>query len=185
MSDGGAVRAMQRLFVALDLPAAAVAAVEAWQRTQLERRTGLRVSPSLHLTLAFLGDTDRGLVPAIAERLTSISWAPIATRLAPPLFLPAKGSKRVVALGLEDAGGRLAGLRRQVVQALAADGVYAPEKRPWLPHITVARFRLPGQPFDLQNVNIAEFRVVRMVLYSSQLEHAGAVHTPLAVFPAS
>ena len=33
-------------------------------------------------------------------------------------------------------------------------GLYEPEKRPWLPHVTVARFRRPGHPFSLQNVNI-------------------------------
>jgi hypothetical protein len=34
-------------------------------------------------------------------------------------------------------------------------------------------------------VNIPAFGVVRMVLYSSHLERAGAVHAPIADFPAS
>ena len=68
---------------------------------------------------------------------------------------------------------------------LASEGLYEPEKRPWLPHVTVARFRRPGHPFSLQNVNIGAFGVVRMVLYSSDLKPGGAVHSPLADFPAS
>jgi 2'-5' RNA ligase len=68
---------------------------------------------------------------------------------------------------------------------LARTGSYELEERPWTPHVTVARFRRHGQPFPLQNVNITELRVVRMVLYSSLLKRVGAVHTPIAVFPAS
>src|SRR5665648_105329 len=67
----------------------------------------------------------------------------------------------------------------------AGAGLFEPRGRPWLPHLTVARFRRSCQPFPLQNVNIPQFCVVRVVLYSSLLERAGAVHTPLAVFPAS
>ena len=102
-----------------------------------------------------------------------------------PLFLPAHGRRRVIALELTDSDGALGRVQADVSAALAAEGLYTPEKRPWLPHVTVARFRHPGHPFPLQNVNIHEFGVVRMVLYSSHLERAGAVHTPLADFPAS
>ena len=90
-----------------------------------------------------------------------------------------------MALELDDPAGRLRRLQAEVSARLAAEGLYEPEKRPWLPHVTVARFRRPGHPFSLQNVNIGGFGVVRMVLYSSHLERAGAVHTPVADFPAS
>ena len=90
-----------------------------------------------------------------------------------------------VALELDDPSGELRRVQAEVSAGLAAEGLYEPEKRPWLPHVTVARFRHPGHPFSLQNVNIGSFGVVRMVLYSSHLERAGAVHTPVADFPAS
>ena len=95
------------------------------------------------------------------------------------------GAKRVVVLPLEDQSGVLTRLRADVSGALAAKGLYEPPGRPWLPHVTVARFRRPGHPFSLQNVNIGAFGVVRMVLYSSDLKQAGAEHTPIADFPAS
>lgn len=90
----------------------------------------------------------------------------------------------MVALSLED-DGALRSLQSRVSAVLVAAGVAQPEKRPWLPHVTVARYRRPGQPFPLQNVTIPRFCVVRMALYSSSLESAGAVHTSLAEFPAS
>jgi len=143
------------------------------------------VSASLHLTLAFLGDVDRAHVPAIEQALAAIAWKPATVRVGEPLFLPRHGGKRVLALALVAPAGALAELQADVSAALVAAGVYEPERRPWLPHVTVARFRRPGHPFSLQNVNIGEFGGVRMVLYSSLLERAGAVHTPVAVFPAS
>jgi len=90
-----------------------------------------------------------------------------------------------VALELDDPAGGLSRLQEEVAAELASACLYEPEKRRWLPHVTVARFRRPGHPFSLQNVNIPAFGVVRMVLYSSHLERAGAVHAPIAVFPAS
>jgi len=117
--------------------------------------------------------------------LAGVGWPPAECRLSEPIFLPARGKRRVVALKLDDPSGTLRRLQSVVSAGLAAGGLYEPEKRPWLPHVTVARFRRPGHPFSLQNVNIGPFGVVRMVLYSSHLERAGAVHTPLADFPAS
>ena len=117
--------------------------------------------------------------------LGGVGWRRAECRLKEPLFLPAHGKRRVVALELDDPSGTLRRLQAEVSSGLAAEGLYEPEKRPWLPHVTVARFRRPGHPFSLQNVNIGGFGVVRMVLYSSHLERAGAVHTPVADFPAS
>jgi 2'-5' RNA ligase len=174
-----------RLFVACDLPPDVERAVAGWQRRELARHDDLRVMRSLHLTLAFLGDVDAGRVPDLERVLAGISWRPAHCRFGDPLFLPAHGKRRVVALQLDDASGTLPRLQREVAAGLAAAGLYEPEERPWLPHVTVARFRRPGHPFSLQNVNIGAFGVVRMVLYSSDLEPGGAVHSPLADYPAS
>ncbi len=174
-----------RLFVACDLPTDVERAVAVWQRAELAPHEGLRVLLTLHLTLAFLGDIDADRVPDLRRVLAGVRWRRAECRLKEPLFLPAHGRRRVVALELDDPSGNLRRLQAEVSNGLAAEGLYEPEKRPWLPHVTVARFRRPGNPFSLQNVNIGAFGVVRMVLYSSHLERAGAVHTPVADFPAS
>ena len=174
-----------RLFVACDLPQDVERAVVAWQHKRLDSHEELRVAPALHLTLAFLGSVDAARVPDLERVLKGIHWTRAECRFKEPLFLPAHGRRRVVALELDDPSGELRRVQAEVSAGLAAEGLYEPEKRPWLPHVTVARFRHPGHPFSLQNVNIGAFGVVRMVLYSSHLERAGAVHTPVADFPAS
>jgi RNA 2',3'-cyclic 3'-phosphodiesterase len=174
-----------RLFVACDLPPETERTVTAWQRERLAGHAELRVLPTLHLTLAFLGSTDARRVPELTRILAGVAWNAAQCRFKEPLFLPVHGKRRVVALELDDPSGGLLRLQAEVSARLAAEGLYEPEKRPWLPHVTVARFRHPGHPFSLQNVNISGFGVVRMVLYSSDLTQAGPVHTPLAEFPAS
>jgi len=176
---------VERLFVACDLPREVIRALSRWQLQELEGREDLRVAGSLHLTLAFLGDVRKDKVPRVVEALATVSFAPFALRLEEPVFLPRRGAKKTLALSLSDPEGGLDRLQADVSEALSAAGLFKPGKRPWLPHVTVARFRHGCQPFSLQNVNIPQFGVVRMVLYSSLLERVGAVHTPVDTFPAS
>jgi 2'-5' RNA ligase len=131
-----------------------------------------------------------GNVPAtqtmpIAATLAQISFAPIQSAVDELLFLPPRGGKRrVVALALADESEKLSALQAEVSAALADLGVYTPPGRPYAAHLTVARYRHPGPALSLQNVNVPTFGLEQMTLYDSVLERAGAVHTPLAVFPA-
>jgi RNA 2',3'-cyclic 3'-phosphodiesterase len=174
-----------RLFVACDLPDETRRAIEAWQHAALEGHEGLRLNRALHITLAFLGTVPAARVADLTEALSRVRVRPCEVVVGEPVFLPLRGAKRVVALRLAAPDDDLARVQSDVSVALAGAGHAEAVGRPWLPHLTVARFRRPGQPFSLQNVNIPQFCVVRVVLYSSLLERAGAVHTPLAVFPAS
>jgi len=179
-----------RLFVALDLPDDALSEIRRWQERELRPRQEVRVNPALHLTLCFLGSTAAAAVPELEAALGAVSLPAATVALGEPLFLPERGKKRVVALELVTAGGapggleRLRALQAGVSTALAATGHFTPEKRPWLPHVTVGRFRRPGQPFPLQNVNFGELCLSRVVLYTSVLDRGGAIHTPLASFTA-
>ena len=175
----------KRLFVACDLPPDVLDAVTAWQAEALAPHKDVRVVGSLHITLVFLGDVPGAAVGDVAAALEPVAFHPFEVGLEAPLFLPERGTKHVVALHLTDPSGRLATLQSDASHALQNAGLYKPSKRPWLGHVTVARFRRPGHPFPLQNVTIPPFGVDRMVLYSSLLERAGAVHTPVAEFPAS
>jgi 2'-5' RNA ligase len=182
---GGQADRPKRLFVACDLPGAVLAALDEWQRRTLAPHEDVRPVGSLHITLVFLGDVSASAVDDVVAALRPVAFRPFRVALEAPLFLPERGAKHVVALQLSDPSGGLSALQAQASDALRAAGLYAPSRRPWLGHVTVARFRRSGPPFPLQNVNIPEFGVDRMVLYSSVLERAGAVHTPLAEFPAS
>ena len=177
-----------RLFVALDLPDDAQRTVTDWQELVFADLPDLRINRSLHLTLAFLGTTPASAVPELEAALAAQPFALLPVAPGAPLFLPERGRKRVVALPLVAAPQAPAGLpalldlQARVSAALADTGCYTPERRPYLPHLTVARFRRPGQPFSLQNVNLPELCLGRLVLYTSDLAKGGAVHTPLVTF---
>jgi 2'-5' RNA ligase len=175
---------VSRLFVAADLPSEALEAIEEWQTAEIERYEELRPVHTLHLTLCFLGNVPQSRVEAIAEALGAVDLPPLPTALAELLFLPEHGRKRVVALRLDDPGGAITGVQRELSQTLADMKVYKPERRAYLPHVTVARYRRPGYELSLQNVNFLEFGLPQVTLYNSVLARGGALHTPLASFPA-
>jgi 2'-5' RNA ligase len=127
-----------RLFLALRLPAAALDAVQTWQHEHLR---GVRVVPRehLHVTLAFLGSRPAGELEAIVGALREAS-AGVAReiRLAPERY---REGRSVGMLVLDDEAGRATALAEDVQERLERLGVYRREGRPWLPHVTVARFR--------------------------------------------
>ena len=175
----------RRLFVACDLPGDVGRGGRplAGRRAARPRATCASLH-TLHLTLCFLGavadsrarrhqrGARRARAAGLADGLRGAAVPAGARRQA----RGRAASRRPPRSARRDPAG---GLRR-----LARLGVYTPERRPWLPHLTVARYRRPGHPFSLQNVNIGAFGLPSVILYASLLERAGAVHTPLASFPA-
>ena len=174
----------QRLFVACDLPAAAAAAVERWQAAELAPHDELRVVHTLHVTLCFLGGVAASRVADITAALGALALPALPTSLGEALFLPEQapsGSSRCTSPTTPGRSPRRSGRSPTHSSAL---GVYTPERRPWLAHLTVARYRRPGHPFSLQNVTVGAVGLPSVILYASHLERGGAVHTPLATFPA-
>jgi RNA 2',3'-cyclic 3'-phosphodiesterase len=132
-----------RLFLALRLPDPVLDAVEAWQAASLR---GVRVVPRehLHVTLAFLGHRPAGELEAIVGALREAADAAGPDlRLAPARYRETGGSARggAAMLVLEDVGGGATALAEDVQARLEALGAYRREARPWLPHLTVARYR--------------------------------------------
>jgi 2'-5' RNA ligase len=180
----GSSEPASRLFVAADLPDEVLALIGDWQRRELEPNEELRVMRTLHLTLCFLGGVAQSRIAAIIEALSAGDVPALPAALGEVLFLPERGRKRVVAVRLDDPSGDIARVQREVSRTLAGLHVYTPEKRRWLPHVTVARYRRPGPEVSLQNVNFLEFGLPQVTLYDSVLARGGAVHTPLASFRA-
>jgi 2'-5' RNA ligase len=130
-----------RLFLGLQLPGDVVASIAEWQAglVQGTELAGRLVPPgNLHVTLAFLGSRPAAELPGILEVL-----AAGARDTAPPRFdvTGYRETRSVGMLTLEDASGSGAELAGRLHAELAALGVYRPEARPWLPHVTVLRFR--------------------------------------------
>ena len=126
-----------RLFCALCLPDETVASLVGWQARAL--RDGRLVPPgNLHVTLAFLGSRPSVELPAIADVLRNAAAG--ATR--PQLRVRGYRETRSVGmLTFEDDGGAASALAERLQEGLEELGVYRREARPWLPHVTVLRFR--------------------------------------------
>lgn len=125
---------------------------------------------NLHVTLAFLGRRPGSELAAISRAVCE------AARAAAVPALRVSGYRETRSVGmlvLEDAGGRAAALAEDLHERLEQLGVYRREGRPWLPHVTVLRFRRrprlsPRLP-DLGEVGPSEAAV-----YHSVLRPAGA-----------
>ena len=112
-----------------------VGELAAWGRKQLR---GGRVLDTFHVTLAFLGARPRSDLDGILEALRAS-----AAEARPHLLAPARyrETRSVGMLVLDDPSGESTRLAERLQQRLEELGVYEREKRPWLPHVTVLRFR--------------------------------------------
>ena len=140
-----------RLFLALRFPDAVLDEIEAWQAAEL--RGELRIVPRehLHITLAFLGHRPADELPAIVDALRVAAGLDGDYRLRPDRYRETRSVAMVV---LDDVGGAATALAGDLQERLDVLGVYRRENRPWLPHVTVARFRerprLRPQPLRLR-----------------------------------
>ena len=179
-----------RLFVALDLPDRVREGIVRWGEEALVD-PALRPVPSesLHLTLAFLGYRPEKEIGQIAEVVRESAGPAPWVELRDPVQRPPRGRARLYALPVVSPGTEA--LQAGLEGTLLAEGFYEPEKRPFWPHVTVARVRseargsrrpavvsrAPGPvPPELKEPRIA----VRMALYRSDLQPSGARYVPLA-----
>jgi 2'-5' RNA ligase len=180
-----------RLFVALDLPPWVRDGLVAWGDRELTD-PALRVVPSenLHVTLAFLGYTAERDVGRVAEIVHATPAAAPEIVLRPePLPLPKGRRPRLFAI--DAPSDATVALQGDLERRLAAERLYKPEKRPFWPHLTVARVRAEkGRPKRYREVAktpgplpgdlLEPFRGVRLTLYRSTLRREGAEYVPLA-----
>lgn len=179
-----------RLFVALDLPEAVLDGIAAWGAQEL-RDPALRPVPreSLHITLAFLGYQDEKAISGLAEMVEASAGPAPRIVLGDPVQRPERGRARLYALPAESAGALE--LQAGLEERLAAAGLYAPEKRPFWPHLTVARVRrekrgskrpapVECRPASLSRALGEAFDSVGICLYRSVLKPQGAQYIPLA-----
>jgi 2'-5' RNA ligase len=128
-----------RLFCALRLPEETLDELMVWQRETFDV-PGVRQVPrdQLHVTLAFLGHRPAGELVGILDALR------VAVAGIEPAELAVRGYRETRSVGMltcDDEGGRAAALAADLQQRLETLGVYERERRRWLPHVTVVRFR--------------------------------------------
>jgi 2'-5' RNA ligase len=171
-----------RLFVALDLPDPvrdALAVLAAAADPDVWRPLG---RDALHVTLAFLGPRPPAAVAAIAPLLAGGPAPPLA--LAEAEVLPPRRG-RVLVARVDDPTRALSAMQARLSAALAAAGLYTPEKRAFHAHATVARLRPRAKPARTAGVALErlEFRPDAVTLYASRLHPSGARYEPLARAP--
>jgi 2'-5' RNA ligase len=81
-------------------------------------------------------------------------------------------------LVLDDEAGRATAFAGELHGRLERLGVYTPERRPWLPHLTVARFRQPPR-LRLEPPAMGTFVPSDAAAYLSRLRPSGAQYEVL------
>jgi len=142
-----------RLFVALELTEEVQGELAALvKRVKEAGGRGLRTvsAHQVHLTVKFLGDTPRRQVPALSKALegATAGVSPFRLALGETGVFPPRGRARVLWVGLGGDLEALAHLHRRVEEALEPLG-FPRERRPYTPHLTVARVRPGASPGQL------------------------------------
>ena len=124
---------MPRLFVAVDLPAAATAELA---RTRPPPMAGIRlVEPGqMHLTLHYIGEAS---IERMAAALQAVAVPAFSLTLEGVGQFPPAGKAATLWAGVRD-NAELLELHAAVAAALAVEG-YRPDTRRYSPHITLAR----------------------------------------------
>lgn len=126
-----------RLFCGLRFPDETLEALSRWESEHVH---GGRPVPRdhLHVTLAFLGHRPLAELEPILGALREAATAAAPIRLVPERY---RETRTVGMLTLSDLDGRAARLADDLQGRLEQLGVFRREGRPWLPHVTVVRFR--------------------------------------------
>jgi RNA 2',3'-cyclic 3'-phosphodiesterase len=161
-----------RLFCALRLPDETRDRLVAWAADAFGGVAGVRPVPreNLHVTLAFLGHRPAAELDAIVGALRAA-----CSGVEPPR-LTVRGYRETRSVGMltcDDDGDRATALAEGLHEQLEALGVYERERRRWLPHVTVLRFRQrPRQRPELPRLE--PFVTSDAAAYLSRLRPGGA-----------
>lgn len=144
----------------------------------------------IHLTLKFLGSTDDSLIPKLAELISKkLSQNNIFyIKIVGVGCFPSEKRPRVLWIGIENSEA-LSDVQKQVDASVGEFG-FAPEERPFSPHLTIGRIRsqrgISGILRRFPEFRTADFGAVEaknIHIMKSELKPAGAEHTSMAEIP--
>ncbi|MFA6002356.1 MAG: RNA 2',3'-cyclic phosphodiesterase [Thermoleophilia bacterium] len=180
---GGQREPSFRLFFAVDIPENAVDGLVLWQSELLASERMLRITPAgqLHITLVFLGKMGEKEKDIALEHLGAVNDRSAIEATATGIVgLPRDRSPRVIAARIAEPAGRIAAIYNELAAALEEKELYKREKRPFFPHVTIARTRGRSH-LELSEMHPepVKFTAVRITLYNSILKANGAEHVAL------
>lgn len=186
-----------RLFVALDIPAETreeLASLMIHLRPKCPSARWVRPE-AMHITLKFIGHTSPENVPVIREVLAKArSSGPIEMQFRGLGFFPNEKRPHVFWCGVQ-ASPNTTILAADLDRILAKLGI-EPERRPFTPHLTLARFKednrrgaQSGSPVEIINVaremqtkDFGWLRTSEFHLFESTSKPTGAEYTKLSTF---
>jgi len=179
-----------RIFIAVPVGEAAAAALAGWAQDAFGAAAFRRWTDprDCHVTLKFLGDVETGRIPAIVRALDAAMGreTPFALNLAGAGTFGLPEAPRV--LFAEPDEGSAAGLGRLAAAAEAALAPlgFAPERRSFWAHVTLARKHAAGQAFEPPKLAAAPAvsagTADRAVLYRTHM-HERPMYERIAEFP--
>lgn len=175
-----------RLFAAVEVPEDVRAGLAEAVVPLRERFPKARWVPAQnqHVTVKFLGSTYPRLVEWVTDMVSKVAGGHgvIRTHVEGLGAFPNNRKARVLWAGLDDVERRLERLAASLDEAVAKE--FAPEKRAFTPHLTVARF---DPPVGLEPLEVAyesaPFGIDRIVLFRSHLRRPAPVYEPIGIFP--
>jgi 2'-5' RNA ligase len=187
IGKNGIKMAGKRIFAAIDISDEARNAVAEYMEELgsgvANFRTGWEKPEKLHLTLKFFGAVDDARIPQIGTVLDEISAAhmPFVAELAETGVFPNSRKPRVLWLGIQNDSGKIAKIGNEIETAASRLG-FTSEKRPFSPHLTIARIREPEKGKRLAEAHLQgrfgpiQFPVNELVLYESVLRSTGSIY---------
>jgi RNA 2',3'-cyclic 3'-phosphodiesterase len=177
-----------RTFIAIPLPNECQVLLDQMQQSLRACNADVRwvAIPSIHLTLKFLGEADPEAIPKLHLLLSEAckSEHRIELRLHGLGCFPNARNPRVIWCGIDGETDSLLRLQHVVDSSCAQLG-FAPEDRPFRPHLTLGRVqgRRNTQPLmdriAVGNDLACSFQADRFHVYKSSLKPQGAVYTVL------
>jgi 2'-5' RNA ligase len=180
-----------RAFIAIELPETIRAALGRKQDSFRSLSPNARWTrpEGIHLTLKFLGEISDAKVREVSQSLKNLSpFESFAIGLKGFGFFPDARRPQVFWAGV-DAPPNLSQVAEQVEEAMQKIG-FAREGRPFRPHLTLARFKVPQPQPALQALlrqqgeqEVGHFEVSEFFLFESRLLPQGAEHRKVERFP--
>ncbi len=181
-----------RAFVAIRIPLQfrEVLAGEAVSLTQISRHTRPATVGNLHLTLAFLGNVASQSTDSVisAMETAATGFKPLRLGFGPGGTFPLYGEPRIAWVGVTGDLEPLNKLQGSITENMRGIGIRV-DKRPFSPHITLARIGRQATPSDRISIrraledldlnHLGQFVTHGISLIESELTIEGASHQEL------
>ena len=180
-----------RTFLAIPLPKELTGYLKQWILPIVDRNDHINwvKRENIHITLSFLGDTDPEKIEDHGEKIASVvhSFQGFELGTTDTGIFPHANAPRVIWVGTAPYGPRLGDFKKVLDKALVDLG-YALEKRPFQPHITLARVKTISRKssfiheFLSAEVREMNFEVNEIKWLKSTLTPVGAEYEELKTF---